>query len=526
MTDNTLGVSEHAITPTPGRYVRLDVRQAVQPGTQWPATRIFEFEAYGITGDVSQLPEYMAPDTAELEALIEEVSGLPEADHTAATWGKLVEARDAATALLARGDKTQDEVNAARDALAAARDGLVNVAELKAAIAKCDDLVESDYTAESWSVLEAARAEAEKLLADASATQEKVDDAVKKLDEARAGLKAPEPEVDKSALQAKYDEVKDLKADGYTADSWKAFESALKTAKTILESDKAGQADVDLALQMLSDAHAGLKKEEAPAVDKSKLDAAVKEAGELKADDYKTMSWNQFAKALAEAEAVLADAKADQAAVDAAARALADARAGLEEVERISFIDVVAETPHKGDIEWLAANGISTGWENADGTFSFRPYETVRRADMAAFLYRLAGEPELDADKAPAFADVDESTPHRDAILWLASEGISTGFEGADGKAEFRPYAEIARCDMAAFLYRMAGEPKCETDKGFADVVKDTPHRDAVLWLAETGVSEGWELEDGTAEFRPYDLIARADMAAFLQRMAVKDLVK
>ena len=525
VTDNTLGVSEHAITPTPGRYVRLDVRQAVQPGTQWPATRIFEFEAYGITGDVSQLPEYMAPDTAELEALIEEVSGLPEADHTAATWGKLVEARDAATALLARGDKTQDEVNAARDALAAARDGLVNVAELKAAIAKCDDLVESDYTAESWAVLEAARAEAEKLLADASATQEKVDDAVKKLDEARAGLKAPEPEVDKSALQAKYDEVKDLKADGYTADSWKAFEAALKTAKTVLGSDKAGQADVDLALQMLSDAHAGLKKEEAPAVDKSKLDAAVKEAKELKADDYKTMSWNPFAKALAEAEAVLADAKADQAAVDAAAKALADARAGLEQVEKVSFADVDEGTSHKDEVAWLAANGISKGWENADGTFDFRPYETVKRADMAAFLYRLAGEPEFDA-KGVSFADVDESTPHREAILWLASEGISTGWKAADGTAEFRPYDQIARCDMAAFLYRMAGEPEFETDKGFADVAKGTPHYEAVLWLAETGVSEGWELEDGTAEFRPYDLIARADMAAFLQRMAVKDLVK
>ena len=366
--------------------------------------------------------------------------------------------------------------------------------------------------------------EADRMLAHSES--ERVYTALSEAARAFAAEPEPEPEVDKSALQAKYDEVKDLKADGYTADSWKAFESALKTAKTILESDKAGQADVDLALQMLSDAHAGLKKEEAPAVDKSKLDAAVKEAGELKADDYKSAGWKTFAKALAEAEAVLADAKADQAAVDAAAKALADARAGLEEVERISFIDVVAETPHKGDIEWLAANGISTGWEAADGTFEFRPYETVKRADMAAFLYRLAGEPELDADEAPAFADVDESTPHRDAILWLASEGISTGFEGADGTAEFRPYAEIARCDMAAFLYRMAGEPKCETDKGFADVVKDTPHRDAVLWLAETGVSEGWELEDGTAEFRPYDQIARADMAAFLHRMAEKDLVK
>ncbi len=465
-------------------------------------------------------------DKAALEDAVEAARALKQDDYNAKSWTAFMTALDSAEAVLADDGATQNEVDTARDALATARAALVNVVELKAAIAKCDDLVESDYTAESWAVLEAARAEAEELLVGAGATQEKVDNAVKKLDEARAGLKTPEPEVDKSALQAKYDEVKDLKADGYTADSWKAFESALKTAKTVLESDKAGQADVDLALQMLSDAHAGLKKEEAPAVDKSKLDAAVKEARELKADDYKSAGWKTFAKALAGAEAVLADDEADQAAVDAAAKALAGARAGLEEVERISFIDVVAETPHKGDIEWLAANGISTGWENADGTFSFRPYETVRRADMAAFLYRLAGEPEFDADKAPAFADVDESTPHYKAILWLASEGISTGWEAADGTAEFRPYDQIARCDMAAFLYRMAGEPKFETDKGFADVAKDTPHREAVLWLAETGVSEGWELEDGTTEFRPYDQIARADMAAFVHRMDQKDLVK
>ncbi len=435
-------------------------------------------------------------------------------------------------ALVAGRTDVADLVTAIRDA-ARGVEASTGVAsskdDLKAFYDSVKSLSSKNYEPETWKVFAEALKQAKGVLdaetpsqVDLNAAHLALQDGYYRL--VKSAGEAPEPEVDKSALQAKYDEVKDLKADGYTADSWKAFESALKTAKTILESDKAGQADVDLALQMLSDAHAGLKKEEAPAVDKSKLDAAVKEAGELKADDYKSAGWKTFAKALAEAEAVLADAKADQAAVDAAAKALADARAGLEEVERISFIDVVAETPHKGDIEWLAANGIASGWENADGTFEFRPYETVRRADMAAFLYRLAGEPEFDA-KDVSFTDVDESTPHREAILWLASEGISTGFEGADGTAEFRPYDQIARCDMAAFLYRMAGEPKCETDKGFADVVKDTPHRDAVLWLAETGVSEGWELEDGTAEFRPYDQIARADMAAFVHRMDQRDLV-
>lgn len=192
----------------------------------------------------------------------------------------------------------------------------------------------------------------------------------------------------------------------------------------------------------------------------------------------------------------------------------------------IDFIDVDASTPHTDDIAWLASAGISTGWKNPDGSYSFRPYETVKRCDMAAFLYRLAGQPKVDASKAIGFNDVKQDTPHRDAILWLASEGISKGWKNPDGTYNFRPYAEIARCDMAAFLYRMAGEPKFdESSVSFDDVSKGTAHRKEVLWLAASGVSEGWVKPGGSREFRPYAQIARCDMAAFLHRMADKNLV-
>ena len=39
-------------------------------------------------------------------------------------------------------------------------------------------------------------------------------------------------------------------------------------------------------------------------------------------------------------------------------------------------------------------------------------------------------DPETPEQPAEPFTDVDEKTPHRDAILWLAAEGISTGFKG------------------------------------------------------------------------------------------------
>ena len=256
----------------------------------------------------------------------------------------------------------------------------------------------------------------------------------------------------------------------------------------------------------------------------------VKQDGPCKHDQFTKATWNAMQTALSASKDVLASQTGDVNAVYSSAQKLAEAIVALrldgDQYEEIAFVDVDKNTSHADHIVWLAANGISKGWAKPDGTFEFRPYATVKRADMAAFLYRLAGEPKFDADKAPAFTDVDKETPHRDAIQWLAAEGISTGFKGADGKAEFRPYAEITRCDMAAFLYRLAGEPKFEAKDAFADVTKDTPHREAVLWLAAEGVSTGFVEADGTKTFRPYAEITRCDMAAFLHRMAEKDLVK
>ncbi len=176
------------------------------------------------------------------------------------------------------------------------------------------------------------------------------------------------------------------------------------------------------------------------------------------------------------------------------------------------FVDVFSSTPHHEHIGWLKENGIAAGW--ADGTF--KPYVSIARCDMAAFLYRLAGSPQYSPTSAERrrFKDVDGGTPHCDEVWWLASTGVSTGW--ADGT--FKPYASIARCDMAAFLYRLAGSPQYSPTSAerrrFKDVDGGTPHCDEVWWLASTGVSTGWA--DGT--FKPYASIARCDMAAFLHR--------
>ena len=124
------------------------------------------------------------------------------------------------------------------------------------------------------------------------------------------------------------------------------------------------------------------------------------------------------------------------------------------------------------------------------------------------------------AAPAPAaalpFHDVGASTPHRDAIAWLASAGVSEGYP--DGT--FRPMAPVYRQDMAAFLYRLAGSPAYEPSAAdrarFPDVGASTPHAREIWWLASAGVSEGYP--DGT--FRPMARVCRQDMAAFLRRLA------
>lgn len=199
--------------------------------------------------------------------------------------------------------------------------------------------------------------------------------------------------------------------------------------------------------------------------------------------------------------------------------------------EALRFSDVTASTDHHEDIEWLALQGISRGWDMPDGTVEFRPYASVTRADMAAFLFRLAkGWGLVDESWQPSgrafFRDVSAKTAHYREVMWLAEVGISEGWTMKGGAKEFRPYANVARADMAAFLFRLARlagradnswQPNGASP--FTDVKAGTAHYREVVWLAKTKVSAGWTMKDGTRQFRPYANVARADMAAFLHRL-------
>ncbi len=213
------------------------------------------------------------------------------------------------------------------------------------------------------------------------------------------------------------------------------------------------------------------------------------------------------------------------------------------------FDDVTQNTSHLNDITWLYWSQITKGWDNGDGTQSFKPYDDIARADMAAFLFRLAAKwGVVDAQWQPspeqkaAFNDVTDAAQggvaHAREIWWLAASGISQGWSNADGTKSFRPYDTLKRQDMAAFLFRLAklagkggasdAWTASEGSKAkFCDVdpLSEHNHHNEVWWLAETGVSEGWSVGDGVYEFRGMSEAKRCDIAAFLHRTDSLELV-
>ena len=124
-------------------------------------------------------------DTTELATLISECEALVEADYTAGSWSALTAEVGEASVLV--GEKVmQDVVDVAKAELQAAKDGLVSVVALKAAIASTID--ETAYTAISVQVWKDAKVEAQLVLENADATVEEVAAAVAAIEAAEDAL--------------------------------------------------------------------------------------------------------------------------------------------------------------------------------------------------------------------------------------------------------------------------------------------------------------------------------------------------
>ncbi len=124
------------------------------------------------------------------------------------------------------------------------------------------------------------------------------------------------PAVDRTALEQAILDAESIELDGYTEESVKALQEALAHAKETAENDAAAQEDVDAAAAALNQAIAGLVSEsgEDQAVSKKTLEYFLNSAKEHVAngdvDNCVESVQKLFEEAIAEGEAVMADADA------------------------------------------------------------------------------------------------------------------------------------------------------------------------------------------------------------------------
>ncbi|OWY60485.1 hypothetical protein B7486_68925, partial [cyanobacterium TDX16] len=117
---------------------------------------------------------------------------------------------------------------------------------------------------------------------------------------------------------------------------------------------------------------------------------------------------------------------------------------------------------------------------------------------------------EAEAPPTATFPDVPTSHPFFLEVEWLAETGITGGYEDDT----FRPAAPVSRQAMAAFVYRFDGEPAFEepSTATFSDVSTGHPFFAEIEWMADVGISSGYV--DGT--WRPAVNVSRQAMARFL----------
>lgn len=148
---------------------------------------------------------------------------------------------------------------------------------------------------------------------------------------------------------------------------------------------------------------------------------------------------------------------------------------------------------------------------NGTSTTAFSPNENMSRAMLATVLYRMSGET---AEADSSFGDVSSSAYYAAAVNWASSKGIVNG-TGADA---FSPNASITREQLAAMLYRYAGEPSVSADlSAYTDTVDISPYASkAVEWCVAKGILSG----KSATRLAPQDTATRAECAAMLQRFA------
>lgn len=289
----------------------------------WPAHDIYLDDICLI-----EIPEsgVIEVDKSILEGLVKEYADLNNNQglYTTKTYTVFQKAYADAETILAKADADQIELIQAENNLRSAVKGLQKRGDKTA----LQDLIktaeasykEEDYTAASWKTFQEALDAAKKMLEEEEAAQEEINKACDALTRAGNGLVSKELV---NGLKNLVAECQMQTNDGYSADSWKRFENAIKRAKTVAENAEATKDEITSAQKNLESAKEALEW------DKADLKKLISESDSLAEKDYTPESWKEFSDVLANAKAVEKNKSASKDEIAGAREKLETAKAAL-----------------------------------------------------------------------------------------------------------------------------------------------------------------------------------------------------
>jgi hypothetical protein len=146
------------------------------------------------------------------------------------------------------------------------------------------------------------------------------------------------------------------------------------------------------------------------------------------------------------------------------------------------FQDVPWGRPFFDDIYWMLDRLITQGFDDD----TFKPQRDVSRQVISEWLWRAAGSPN---EFTPVtYADVRSGHTFHNSISWMTHHGLAQGY--ADGR--FGPKTCMTRAALASVLHRWAGSPGGSPAPAFADLDPSSRHYDAIGWAVANDVVRGY----------------------------------
>ena len=179
------------------------------------------------------------------------------------------------------------------------------------------------------------------------------------------------------------------------------------------------------------------------------------------------------------------------------------------------FADAAPTAWYHDGVHYCVENGLMQGVSTA----KFLPNGSTTRAQLAAILWRLEGNP------APAsaadFSDVADGAWYAGAVRWAAGSGVVKGYDSK----HFGPNDAVTREQMVTILYRYAQHKGYDVSIGedtnilsFNDALTVSGYAvPAMQWACGSDLMAGAR-QDGGMALAPRDTTTRAQMATLLTR--------